>query len=73
MRRTTTAIVAATVLLLGHDVTPARARRVTTCCLTIDAEPPAPRDYCFGLSTKTRRLGRLLCRLIGGRPQRRVR
>jgi hypothetical protein len=70
MRRTATAIVMATVLVLGRDVSPAHARRVVRCCVTV-ADPAGPRPFCFDVAARTRRAARLFCRLIGGTPQRR--
>jgi len=67
MRRTAAAA-AIGLLLVGGDAL--AARRVTQCCVTVTEADGTQRPYCFNLITRTRRLGRLLCRLTGGRPQR---
>ncbi|MGH7894727.1 MAG: hypothetical protein ACREQL_08660 [Candidatus Binatia bacterium] len=67
MRRTA-AVAALGLLLVGGDAW--AARHVTRCCVTITEADGTQRPYCFNLITRTQRLGRLLCRLTGGRPQR---
>jgi hypothetical protein len=68
MRRTMTAIALTAALLLGHDVRAAEARRITRCCVMVP-DDGGTRPYCFGLRTRTKRIGRFLCRSLGGRPQ----
>jgi hypothetical protein len=70
MRRTATAMLVATVLVLGRDVSPAHARRVVHCCVTV-ADPDGPRAFCFNIAARTRRAARVFCALIGGTPPRR--
>ncbi len=62
------AMTAIGVLLCAGDAL--AARRITRCCVTITDGEGVRRPYCFNLETRTRRAGRLMCRLVGGRPQR---
>ena len=57
--------------LAGASGDAAAGRRRTHCCVMVPDDGGGERPYCFILNVRPAGYGRTLCRLIGGRLQRR--
>ena len=68
-------VVMLTLAVLGTGMaTDARAarRRPVRCCVMVPDDAGGERPYCFLVNARPARLGRRLCRAIGGTPHPRI-